>query len=337
MTMSSEDQALLAGLQGGDLSRVNLRAALGLRGEAQERLFEMAREARERHFPAQAVEVRSVIEVSNICEQRCRYCSINALAGEERYVISIDEFTAIVDALYTHGRRFLLIQSGENPAAEFITHVAQCVKAAKEAHPDLTLILSLGSLERSQYQELWDAGAERYVLKFETSNPDIYRTVKVGDELKHRLECIQSLADVGFQVGSGNIVGLPGETLDGLVDDLILGASLPLTMVSSSVFVPSECSDLHAHPTGDIDRTLNVMALWRLLRPELMIPSTSSLEKQRDHGQFMGLQAGANSVTIHDGTPKRVRDQFPIYSISRVWPQEQHIIDIVARAGLSID
>ena len=138
----------------------------------------------------------------------------------------------------------------------------------------------------------------------------------------------------GFRVGSGNIVGLPGQTLDDLLNDLNLAHELPLAMNSTTIFVPAENSDFANEPAGDPSRTLNMMALLRIMNPHRLMPTTSSLEKMMVDGQYLGLMAGANTVTIHDGTPEELQRHFPIYSAKRIRPQMDHFRDILLRAGM---
>ena len=182
----------------------------------------------------------------------------------------------------------LLLQSGENCSKDFIDHLTECVEELHRRHPDLVLVLCCGNLTEAQYRQLYNAGARRYVLKFETSNPTLYRQVKPRDTLQRRLECLETLLAVGYQVGTGNIVGLPGQTLGDLLDDLELVGRYPLAMQSATVFIPGESSDYKNEPPGDVDTTLNLMALMRIRYPDRLMPTTSSLEKLRDDGQYWG-------------------------------------------------
>ena len=132
------------------------------------------------------------------------------------------------------------------------------------------------------------------------------------------------------------MIGLPGQTLKDIVNDLKLVGKLGLAMASSSVFVPGEGSVYAGRPMGDLELTLNYMALMRIMYPGLLIPTTSALEKAGKGGQLRGLLAGANTVTVHDGTPAGTKKNFPIYSLERFTPDEKHIRAIVARAGLKL-
>ena len=328
-------QPVLKALANRDFNREVLEQALRLRGEDQARLFALARLQREKFFPQAEVEVRSVVEISNVCGQQCEYCGIGG-DGSPKYVVTCDELLAVATHLYTQGRRVLLLQAGENRAQAWIDHVCQCVRGIKHRHADLALILCLGNLGVEQYRQLRAAGAERYILKFETSNPRLYTQFKPRDTLAERTACLEHLLALGFNVGSGNIVGLPGQSIADLVDDLLFAGRFPFAMISTSVFIPGEGSKLRHAPPGDADLTLNLLALLRILYPGRLIPTTSPLEKIKQDGQYLGLLAGANTVTIHDGTPDQLKKLFPIYSGRRFTPNSQHIHSIVERAGLRL-
>lgn len=277
-----------------------------------------------------------MVEVSNVCHQKCNYCSIGSATRDAEYVIGQGDFLEIVGHVQARGRRCLLVQSGENRAPEFVDAVCACVAETRRRFPEVTVILCLGNLSRAQYAALRAAGGDRYILKFETSSPELYRRSKPNDTLEQRLECLHHLEELGFGVGTGNIVGLPGQTPADLVADLRLLGTMSLTMMSCSAFIPGEQTPYRDNPPGDLETTLNYMALMRVLYPDVLIPTTSSLEKVGAHGQYRGLLAGANAVTIHDGTPARLREHFPIYSANRFVPDEAHIMGIVQRAGLKV-
>lgn len=308
--------------------------ALSFKGAEQVRLFELARERRAECFPHGRVEARSVIEISNICGQRCRFCGMNLRSKRERYTIDHEELMGIVRNIYSKGRRVLLLQSGENGSRKYVDFISRCLEDIKKEYRDIEVILCLGNLSLKQYRQLREAGADRYILKFETSNPELYEKMKPGDSLQARIECLNHIIELGYAAGSGNIIGLPGQTLADIANDLFFISRFDLSMISCSVFIPGEDSNWRAEPRGDIDIALNFMALMRMTYPQMLIPSTSSLEKASAGGQFLGLAAGANAVTVHDGTPAELKKKFPIYSNNRFTPNEEHIRDIVSMAGL---
>ena len=329
-------EAVIASLRAGDSDRQVIRQALFLRDEAQDELFTLARERRDEAFPTRQAEVRSVIELSNICRQMCKYCSMARDSGIKRYVIDKEAVLAMAEFLHGVGRRVILLQSGENPAPKFVEFVRECVEAIKSKHPEFEIILCLGNLSRVQYQRLRDAGADRYVLKFEASNPVLYHALKESDTLDKRLECLHLLQELGFKVGSGNMVGLPGQTIEDIVDDLLLIGQEKLAMMSCTVFIPGEACDFRNEPAGDVEVALNFMALMRILYPDRLMPTTSALETVKAGGILRGLEAGANTITIHDGTPAKLADLFPIYSKKRITPNRDFVKELLTKTNLSM-
>jgi len=318
------------------LDRNIVKAGLLSRGSAQEQLFELARAKRSSLFLSEEAEVRSVIEISNICRKKCNFCNINSASQEERYIIEYQKFMEILGAIHSKGRRVFLLQSGENGSQNYIDFLCKCIDGAKKTLKGITIILCLGNLDRGQYKQLKDAGADRYILKFETSNRLLYKEIKPDDSLEERLRCLEELIELGFEVGTGNIVGLPNQTTEDIIDDLFFISRFKLTMASCTTFIPGERSHYRNMHMGDVNITLNFMALLRIMYPWLLIPTTSSLEKALPDGQYLGLMAGANAVTIHDGTPLEIKKFYPIYSVSRFVPDEKHIEEIVSRAGLKL-
>lgn len=324
-------------LQNGDYSDQVLKEALLLKDGEEQELFELARIRRKECFPDDRAQSRSVIEISNICRQRCRYCSIGGKDQKVNYTLSARQMELLMDYLCNKGRKVILLQSGENPSQAFISDVVNAISTTKEKHQDLRIILCMGDLTTDDYKRLYDAGATDYILKFEASNEELFKYCKPNDDLERRMGCIHDLVDIGYRVGSGNIVGLPRQTMDDLVSDLKLVHELPLAMNSTTIFIPAENSEFENEPAGDGRLTLNMMAIMRIMNPHRLMPTTSSLEKMIPDGQYLGLMAGANTVTMHDGTPEELQEYFPIYSTHRVRPQIDHFRDILKRAAMTAD
>lgn len=328
---------ILSALSRGDYSPSVLKEALQLTGDEQMELFKMAQERRLEHFPENQAQVRSVIEISNVCRQKCKYCIIGANDQKYNYTLDSKCMVMLMEHLYENGRRTILLQSGENLQEQFIDDVVDAITIVKGKYQDLRIILCMGDMSETDYCRLYEAGATDYILKFEASNEALFSYCKPHDSLENRLNCIRTLANIGYRVGSGNIVGLPTQTLDDIANDLLLVHELPLAMNSSTIFIPAEKSAFENEPAGNPIYTLNMMALMRIMNPHRLMPTTSSLEKMIPDGQYLGLLAGANTVTIHDGTPEELQEYFPIYSTKRVRPQIGHFRDILERAGLRTD
>ena len=317
-----------------NIDKNEIKRCLQFKNEQQKELFAIARQIREKSKFQNNVELRSVIEISNICAQKCKYCSMGK-NGKELFTLSKEEILNKIKMLAKLGRRTFLLQSGEISKQSFIDDIAYVCKQATTLYPDIKLILCMGNLSKEQYKQLKEAGATRYILKFEASRADLHHDCRPSDTIENRLNCINDLIELGFQVGSGNIVGLPNQTLDDLVKDLELINKLKLSMASATKFIPNNFSEYKDSPAGDIDLTLNFLALLRIIKPDCLIPSTSSLEQGSINGQTMGLLAGCNTVTIHDGTPKEFEKNYSIYSDDRFMPGEKYCRDIISNVDMN--
>ncbi|MBI4650828.1 radical SAM protein [Candidatus Desantisbacteria bacterium] len=310
----------------------NIAKGLLFRNNEQKSLFEYAQKIRDEVFSKQ-VEVRSVIEYSNICGQACNYCGMNRFSKLKRYILSDDELLKHIDKLYSIGRRVIMIQTGEFHSDVYFNRLYELLRNIKNKYTDLSLVCSFGCLSEHKYKKLRDIGIERYLLKFETSNSKLYKKAKPSSSLKNKLAHIKILKKYGFMVSSGNITGLPGQTPDSLINDLLLLKKLDIPMGSTSVFIPNDMSIYANYPPGDIHTTLNFMAILRIMCPFMLIPTTSSLELVIKDGQYLGLMAGANVVTLHDGTPGKDENNFIIYKKDRYKPKDD-LLKTVARANL---
>lgn len=315
------------------LNKDVIKEILQYKGDNQQELFETARNVRNNGKYGNNVELRSVIELSNICSQKCKYCSI---ANGKDTIFTMDKESILknIITLANIGRRTFLLQSGENHTQKFIEDIAYCCQEVIKIFPDIRLILCLGNLSYEQYKLLKESGVSRYILKFEISDSEFHRFCRPADTIENRLEHIQMLFDLGYQVGSGNIVGLPEQTFDHLYKDLQLINKLDLSMVSATRFVSNPLSAFKDYPCGDIDLTLNFLSVLRILKPDALIPSTTSLAVSKDKGQANGLLAGCNTITIHDGTPEEFEQNYSIYSQNRFVPREQYCRDIIEHCNM---
>jgi biotin synthase len=258
------------------------------------------------------VHLRAIVELSSFCRCDCHYCGLRA--GNHalpRFRLGDDE--ALASALAA-ARAFgtVVLQAGEDQALdqERVSNLVRGLRAAGST----ALTLSLGDRPRATLAAWRQAGADRYLLKFETGNPELHRRLRGGRPLEDRLATLEHLRGLGYQIGSGNLVGLPGQTVEDLADDLLLMQRLDLDMVSIGPFLPHPATPL-AGPQAPrlLDLTLRCMALARLLMPRSHIPSTTALGTLVAGGRELGLAAGAN-VLMQIATPvvhRRLYEIFP--------------------------
>ena len=302
------------------------------RGKAQDKLHEQASTATRAGFDRQ-VFLRAVVEVSNFCRENCSYC------GMRRDNQTLHRFRAKLDQLselIVHHRpasvRDINIQTGEDPVAvrEIVLPLVKTIRR----ETDLGVSVCLGTLNERFYKELQGAGATTYIIKFETADPDLYAQLGAPGTLAERLEHIRLLADLGWNVSSGFIVGLPKQTIPMISANLELARQLPLAGCSVSPFIPGESTPLSGSSTGDINLTLNCMALLRLLRPDWVIPAVSALNlAEPNSGYRRGLRTGANLVTINM-TPSGLREDYLLYKRDRFIMTEERILSAIEAEGL---
>lgn len=304
---------------------INLLTATG---EAQQALFAKAREVRHA-AGSDAVKVRGVIEISNYCQKHCEYCALRPQNRKMvRYRMDTDTILGIADQIMELGIRTVFMQAGQDPKSDEM--VCEVIKRVKPH--GVEVLLNLGEKPEATYRRYRELGADSYILKFETSSPELYQQI-VGSSLEKRLQCARWIKAVGMRLGTGNIIGLPGQTIETLAEDLMLAVDLQPDFMSSSPFIPNEDTPLENLGFGDVDITLNSIALSRILFPTALIPAVSALEKIRPGGQLQGLQAGANVLTVNF-TPKEVRDSYSIYSKDRFVVSLDHALKTIERAGL---
>lgn len=305
---------------------------LYLRGAAQEAFHERAAQAARLRFGRQ-VFVRGVVEVSNYCRENCAYC------GMRRDNRALDRFRAdyerLAELLVHHAPASITdinIQAGEDPVA--VREVVLPLIEILRRETSLGVSVCLGSLSHSLYAELQQAGASIYIIKFEIADPKLYAELESPGKFEQRLGNIRHLAETGWNVSSGFIAGLPGQTEEDLLANFTLAAQLPLDGCSVSPFIPGEETPLAKAAGGDIDLTLNCMAALRLMRPDWVIPSVSALNlAEPANGYRRGLRTGANLATINL-TPSDFRDNYLLYKRNRFIMTEERILTAIAAEDL---
>jgi biotin synthase len=314
------------------LSRADIINLLRSAGSAQADLFAEARHTRERIWGPRVI-LRGVIEVTNVCRVDCDYCPMRRsnLKQTDRFDGDEDAILSAVDEIQSHGIDIVFLQGGETPHSSDV--VAGVIPKVRERYDDkVELLLCLGDLPDDHYQRFAEAGATSYILKHETSDPELHRKMR-GRDLEVRLDRLRSLLRLGYRVGTGTIVGLPGQPFESLADDILLAHELGAHMMSASPFIPAESTPLAGAPLGDLDTTLNAIAIMRIMNPEWLIPSVSAMNTLAPDGQFQGLMAGANVLTANFTTPRDQR-RYTIYGKSRHVARLASLEQILTQAKL---
>ena len=273
-------------------------------------IFETANKIREEQM-GNEVHLRGLIEFSNYCKRICTYCGIRAGVQDlTRYRLSVDEIVKTAVNAEKLGYRSVVLQSGEDP---FYTAdvVAAFVDGIKR-ETDLAITLSIGEYSYQDYKLMKEAGADRFLLRFETSDRELYKKLHPDSDLDSRLECLKILGQLNFQVGTGFMVGLPGETTDIFANNLLLLREFNVDMAGIGPFIPNPKTPLSATAGGTLVNSLKAVALARILLRDAHIPATTAMGTLNPKGREMALNAGAN-VVMPNVTPMQYREMYQLY------------------------
>lgn len=272
-----------------------------------------AREVSQRQF-GRMVYIRGLIEISNCCKNDCFYCGIRkSNRNVERYRLTTESILNCCSEGYALGFRTFVLQGGEDPAFNDSKIVATVGQIRKE-FPDCAITLSLGEKSKEVYQQLYDAGANRYLLRHETSDEEHYNKLHPS-VMSHynRLECLRVLKEIGFQTGTGIMVGSPFQTIDNLVEDIRFIEQLQPQMIGMGPFLPHSDTPFAENNAGTIEQTLMLLSIFRLMHPKALIPSTTALATLAPDGRLRGILAGAN-VVMPNLSPQEDRKKYSLYN-----------------------
>ena len=298
-------------------------------------------EAKRREFYGTDVYLRGLIELTNYCKNDCFYCGIRrGHFALDRYRLSLDEILHCCKTGYELGYRTFVLQGGEDPFfhEERIVEIVACIR---KRYQDCAITLSLGEHSRESYQQFFDAGANRYLLRHETANAAHYKKLHPDTmSLERRKECLWHLKEIGYQVGSGFMVGSPFQTTECLIEDLRFLQQLKPAMIGIGPFLVHRDTPFHPFPNGSLSLTLRLIAVLRLMFPYALIPATTALGTIDPQGRELGLRAGAN-VVMPNLSPVEVRKKYELYDNKICTDQEAaentaSLVKTVSAAGYTI-
>lgn len=310
-------------LQKPEFSRDDLISLLSAGPDEMQLVFEKALQKKKNHI-GQRVYLRGLIELSNKCAKNCHYCGIRAGNTKvHRYTLSKEEVLKGAVFAWKNGFGSLVIQSGELSTKAFADLVEDLLRSIhKETNNELSITLSCGEQPKSVYQRWRNAGGHRYLLRVETTNLELYNQIHPNDKLhafENRLKALESLREAGYQVGTGVMIGLPGQTIADLADDLLFFKKLDVDMVGMGPYVEHADTPLFEKaaqlwPLGDrFNKSLLMIAVLRLLMPSINIAASTALETADPLGRQKGLLAGAN-VVMPNLTPVVNRIDYQLYN-----------------------
>lgn len=275
------------------------------------RLFHLAVQTRKLHYDENVL-LRGLIEFSNFCKQDCLYCGLRrSNTSAERYRLTEEEILECAEEGYRLGYRSFVLQSGED---FYFTEarLVRLVAGMKLRYPDAAITLSVGERSEAFYRALFDAGTDRYLLRHETASRSLYQSLHPGMSYDNRVNCLRALKDIGYQVGAGFMVGLPGQTCEHLAEDLLFLKELHPEMIGIGPFIPHSATPLRAARGGSVEDTLVMMAMARLFVPDALMPATTAMGTLDPTGREKALAAGCN-VMMPILSPLRVRRKYALY------------------------
>ena len=293
-----------------------------------------------RSFFGDGVFLRGIIEFSNYCRRDCRYCGIRRSGSAvERYRMSPEEILGTVVKIREAGIGTVVLQSGEDPQnrPEYIEKIIRMIRGKV----DIAVTLSLGEYGAGVYRRWRRAGAQRYLLKFETSDKRLYRELHPDCSYRRRWQCLKYIRDAGFQLGSGFMTGLPGQSAEMIAEDLLALHSLEPDMAGIGPFISHPGTPMRDARNGSPALALHVLAVARLLLRDTHLPTTTALETLENDSRIGGLNAGAN-VIMPNFTPERYKRLYEIYpdkAGSTGTPEDsmQTIVRQIAQAGKYVE
>lgn len=275
-------------------------------------IFEKARKIRQAYYGTD-VYIRGLIEFTNYCKNDCYYCGIRrSNSRAHRYRLSEEQILRCCHQGYTLGFRTFVLQGGEDG---YFTdeRMVNLVKEIRKNYPDCAITLSIGERSYDSYLALFEAGADRYLLRHETWDEEHYRLLHPPAlSAKHRQQCLWDLKKIGYQVGTGYMVGSPFQTAENLADDMLFLEELNPQMVGIGPFIPHHDTPFKDQAAGTLELTLYMLGLIRLMLPKVLLPATTALGTIDEKGRELGILAGAN-VVMPNLSPENVRKDYLLY------------------------
>ncbi len=275
-------------------------------------LAQCARQVREKYY-GKDVYIRGLIEFTNHCRNNCYYCGIRRdNKSAMRYRLSAEQILSCCDSGYQLGFRTFVLQGGEDA---YFTDERLCglIRDIKGRHSDCAVTLSIGEREKSSFIKLFEAGADRYLLRHETADKSHYEQLHPGEmSHSHRLQCLRDLKSIGYQVGCGMMVGSPGQRTEHIIKDLRMLQEFQPEMVGIGPFIPQHDTPFGQEKAGTAAMTLRLLSIIRLLLPNVLLPATTALGTIDPKGREKGLMAGAN-VLMPNLSPTDVRRKYALY------------------------
>lgn len=274
---------------------------------------DLAREIAKGQF-GNKIYMRGLIEISNVCKNDCMYCGIRKSNSDVcRYRMSREKILECCRMGYESGFRTFVMQGGEDGyfTDDFLEEILHTVK---ESYPDCAVTLSLGERSNDSYRRLYKAGADRYLLRHETATEAHYQKLHPKSmSFKNRMECLKGLKEIGFQTGCGMMIGSPYQTAENLAEDMLFIESFKPHMIGIGPFLPAENTPFEKETAGNLEKTVFVVSLCRIMLPSVLLPATTALGTLAPDGRLKAILAGAN-VMMPNISPTENRKNYSLYN-----------------------
>ncbi len=280
-------------------------------------LFSLADKIR-KEYVGDEVHLRGLIEFSNICKCTCKYCGLRYENSEvERYRISTPSILSTAKKACAAGYKTIVLQSGED---RFFSQKVMCEIIEEIKKLDVALTLSIGERSFDDYKAFKESGADRYLIRIETTDKNLYKEMHPNMSFENRVRCLKDLKTLGYEVGTGCLVGLPSQTIESLAGDILFFKEINADMIGIGPFIAHPQTPLKNCANGDLTLSLKVMALTRIMLKNINIPATTAMETLNPDGRLMALQSGAN-VIMPNVTDVNYCEKYDIY------PNKAHLDD----------
>lgn len=272
-------------------------------------LFQAADRVREKYV-GNEVHLRGLVEFTNICSKNCHYCGLRRdNKNIKRYKLEPEVVIDFAKKAVGYGYKTLVLQSGEGNmySTEEMIYIISEIKKL-----DVAITLSIGEKTEEEYKAFKEAGADRFLLRIETTDKELYPIFHPDMSHKNRINCLKTIKKLGYETGTGCLIGLPGQTIKSLAEDILFFKELGADMIGIGPFIPNDDTPLKDAKGGSFELALKVMALTRLLLPDINIPATTAMETLNPEGRIIALKSGAN-VVMPNVTEGEYRALYKLY------------------------
>ncbi|WP_054870034.1 [FeFe] hydrogenase H-cluster radical SAM maturase HydE [Caloranaerobacter sp. TR13] len=293
-----------------ELSKEEIKYLLEVENEEYNALIRVADIIR-KECVGDRIEIRAAIEFSNYCRKNCNYCGVRRDNKINRYRMTEEEIINEVEKLYKIGIKTVILQSGEDPyyTTDMLLSIIKKIKQKFR----MGITLSVGERDEEEYRLFGDAGVNNYLLKIETASRRLFELIHPDDDYDVRVKHTKLIKEAGMRAGSGGMIGLPTQTIDEIAEDIIFQRDFGIHMIGFGPFLPAKGTPYENYKPGDLELTLKVVAVTRIVCQHVFLPATTAIATLHPDGQTLALKAGANTIMLIS-TPAMLRDNYQIYS-----------------------